>query len=87
MHSYDVLPIVSILHSSFLSLQIQHTAKSSLERLKDTPLHVEVSLHSSVPLDVCCSLRDVLQGSGKVNGKMKQGESMPLYVMSGNDDK
>lgn len=68
-------------------IQIQHPAKSSLERLKDTPLHVEVSLLSSVTLDVYCSLKDVLQGAGKVNGKMKRGESLPLYVVAANDDK
>ena len=68
-------------------MQIQHQAKSSLERLKDTPLHVEVSLPSSVTLDVYSSLKDVLQGAGKVVGKMKQGESIPLYVVAANDDK
>ena len=68
-------------------VQIQHQAKSSLERLKDTPLHVEVSLPSSVTLDVYSSLKDVLQGAGKVVGKMKQGESIPLYIVAANDDK
>ena len=48
---------------------------------------MEVSLPSSVTLDVYSSLKDVLQGAGKVVGKMKQGESIPLYIVAANDDK
>ena len=72
---------------SFPLVQIQHPAKSFLERLKDTPLHVEVSLPSSVVLEVYSSLKDVLHGAGKVSGKIKRGESLPLYVVAANDDK
>ena len=70
------------------SLQIKHEQKSQLEKIKDTPLVVEMALPSSLTLDVYGCLKEALSCGSKLSSlKMKPGELQPLYIMAAPEDK
>jgi tripeptidyl-peptidase-2 len=71
-----------------IKAQIKHEQKSQLEKIKDTPLVVEMALPSSLTLDVYGCLKEALSCGSKLSSlKMKPGELQPLYIMAAPEDK